>query len=410
MLRLALICALVLACCCACSGELSIHSMVVGGKVLEVKENRQLTFGASAGITFYSISPDGKTVAYFADQPDGSNGLCLIPSGGGRAVTAFSARFDPNLPSPKERSPKGERWSLEPGYIHWSPDSRLVACTAERQSWDGQKESDADCILLFTAKGAPVHTMDLATHDPTHYPIFDPSSTHIAVATTSLNRPAPGDLRSEVKVYDLSDWTCKVVAREQGMLMLERWADGGKSLIYFAMGGADLGFKKAWLDGKPGEVIELTSEANKYADTSSTGRYRRVGVEGGTGIIDTRTKKTVRTFKDGLATFRRWTSDDKLLLYEQPLTVADALGRRPRELYSLWMATAEPGKVQTMCIASECDWTCGVSSSQDGLRIAYTIGRKLYVAELAWRDATEDDNDDPPPTMTDEELNRLPMP
>ena len=395
--------------CAMCSlgwaeDDVSIHCMAVGNRILEVQENRQLTFRSDGNADCPTISPNGKTIAYLLNR-DKSTSLCLVRSSGGKPTAVLSGPTEPEFPNTEQREAKGQLWSLGSGSVEWSPDGKLMVVRGIRCAWDGKKETQTDCALVLTANGEYVRTFEL----PESVLRLCPSSN--AIVATQAHRDAPNGesehtkIASDLIIFDIANGSIRKIDLGRGVAYFKRWTDNGQALLYTCMSKGEHSLKKAWLDGKQIETISAKIDIN--TDVSPDGRFQVDIGDDEVTIRDIQAGKIIRTLKGPSVMPTTWSPNSSMLLYSQSLSVKDAAEQISRELSSLWATTMSPGKMGTMCIVPEFDEDNSVSCSRDGLRIAYTFGGRLYVAELGFRNPTASESKAAGLPLTEENIKEL---
>jgi len=126
--------------------------MLVGDKVLQVTDRRQLTLSADGKVVEVDISPDGRYVVYLIADNRGESNLyeCRLV----KVLTGKTATIMSRIPTDEPRESSRETWTLDeaPG-IAWSPDSSLFALEATHVAWEAGQRSQQQ-VMVYSASGA----------------------------------------------------------------------------------------------------------------------------------------------------------------------------------------------------------------------------------------------------------------
>lgn len=366
------------------ASELSIYSMVVGKKALELQENRQLTFGSS-NIIDAKISPDGKSVVFLTQENKKVN-LCLVKSVGGKVTTVMSGTDVSNWPD-VTKSESGKGWCIA-GPVVWSSDSRILALFGRYVAREEDKKtSTRDHILVLASSGEHVASLPFPQFvEFRDNLVFSPDSNSLAAKYYNpLEDPTDG-----IMVFNL-DGSSKVAYKSKDYFELLGWDNQEFLLIKEGLGEA-APLVRIWLDGREPEKIE-----NAHRWLSPDGQLcvlpELPEVEDLTSIVVKNIKEdkmwVVAKNKPPYA-FREWLPNSRMITYFQSNDVIDQTQDRKEVLNSIWLASVISTKLNTMCVAMNHDTLLGVkpSWSSDCMRMAYVYRERLYVAELGWREPT----------------------
>ncbi len=168
---------------------------------------RQLTFTSGVREKFPRISPDGKSVAAFADA-GGEEKLYLYPSDGGEA---------------KLLGTDNRGWHFWP---NWSPDGKTIAFSNE------------ECeLILMDATTGKVSTADKSSWEIRDYS-WSPDSRFISYSWATDN------YNSVIKIYDTKENKAHEVTENYTNAYNPKFTDDGKYLVFLSDKEAN-----PWLDG-----------------------------------------------------------------------------------------------------------------------------------------------------------------
>lgn len=379
-----------------------VDAMLVGDKVLQVTDSRQLTLRSEGKVVEVHVSPNGRYVVYLIADNRGKADLydCrLVKVSTGKSATIMS-----RVPLDQLRTSSNEVWTLDgsPG-IAWSPDSSSFALKATRVIWATGKETRQQFIVVYSASGAFKKALPIdsprenegatAISQKLH---FTPDSRRI-VANLLIPKSKPGkiwELYPTVRTFDLSSGS----SRDITLPKLDAENLGGQfvwarppSLVGFSSDGAllltDWGqgngtMHKVTLDGKSDEVLMSDCMAEEW--WSSDGQFS-ICPAGGLVLRSPGSKPAVLV-ADQDATLGAWTPNNRLFLYTKSEHMSDSEKKRTRDFRSLWLSDINVSKRGSLCVALDAEQL--PSSSQDCRAIAYISQGQLYVAELALREPT----------------------
>lgn len=392
-LQFALTLTAIVASCSALAASCEIHWMVVGDKVLELVDDRQLTFKADGGVRLALVSPDGKCVA-FVKQADDSFSI-NIASTRGTSVKSLAIAVDPPA-KPLEKSWVPGRWWMA-GPVAWSPDSRLLAVLATYRAPCPESESEEASVenhLLFIQSDGKLKKSCLLQRKIPDEQVssclmaFSPDSSKLALSSdgayfdSTINELSSG---MWLRIIDPSSGATLLASRAKDIIRPDMlsWTKNGSSLL---LGDC---FNLVSVSAKDGAQQKL-HESQDGVVYSSDGRYclLRKTREGDPGIRlrERQGDSIVWIAKAVDASFVHWYPNGNLLTYKLPQTIKDDSGKRTRPLWSLWLASVLGGE-HAMCVALDADED-SASFSHDYTRMAYLLNGRVHVAELGWRAPT----------------------
>lgn len=366
-----------------------IHSMVVGGKVLELVENRQLTFRADGQATGVWISPNGASVAcLFGTGTDGSGPIsvkmCVLPSTGGRAVTLMSL----TLTSEDDLSPGFDQWTPDiailndPKAVSWSPNSRMIAFPATNITCveaDGEiLTSEKRSVVVMTASGTRTAAFAL----PEEYDLVDGlywsrDSRRLACVFCDwkLNH-----MLFHLCVLDIATGKVETIHTSSGSIEIRGW-HGDAVLCCIQDEQKVLQECEVSLAERSVRTIMATREQVRVSPNGE----RLLPLSGETIRIENRiTGKVMEIAKSSPHAFLGWSPDSRMIAYMRGLSVEGESRDSDPRLKMLWIACLEEHNMNRMCAALAVDhWSN--AWSDDGRKIAYIHRDRAYVAELDWR-------------------------
>ena len=400
-------------CACAVSGDCvlaatsDIHAMVSGGQVLELAENRQVTFGPNGWVFGAWISPNGRYVAYAAvrdpEKSEMPRRLCVIPATGGRTSVLLdgwyygqvAARIEAEGPQPGE-----ELWLLgDANELAWSPDSKLIAFVVRHIDIGGRSGDDMgveeDLAVVYKASGPKCASFPFPKD--IHYAgafCWSGDSRRFAVAI--LVPAEKGQYKPVMLVFDLPTGSVQTLVpaevEDLGGVEVDGWTANGDVLyvpLYMAGRGKTAQLRAISLDGKSDRVI-----VEDYRGWRSPDRSFRLATEAPEGTIaieNCLTGETVNIAKGSRTNFRGWAPNSRIFAYRRHESIRDETGKRSKTLNTLWLATPEAHKLNHMCVALDSDDSdVGLlpTWSTDSMKMAYIWRGRAYVAELARRTPT----------------------
>lgn len=388
---LVLFAALTIAPCCA-APDISIHTMVVGGKTLKLSETYQLTRKADGRVVEAAISPDGKTVAYLTDRDD-TLSLCLIRTGGGKATVVMSGTHPGNARG-ENHSEKGHTW-IPRGGLTWSPDGKLLALQAEYVEWTGKTaEHEAaivetrDYMLVLASNGAVYATLAFDKgNTPQWRPMFTPDSKALVTpASVAPQRQEGGDHTAKpcLLLFELPQGVARTVySQDSGSVRLVGWRESGRALLCVSESGNGRKLLQVPLDGS---AMQTLSDRDGWCDFSPDGRYGLLANRPGIVVGDTETGAETPLVTAGSVYFSDWAPNSRMLVYSMNQPITDAAKQRGRGLHTLWLASLSPSKLNTMCFALDAD--SRPTWSRDCTKAAYTQDGVLWVSEITLREPT----------------------
>ena len=408
---------------CACvslaSGVLgdavSIHSMVSGGKVIELADTRQLTFREDGDVVGAWISPNGKHLAYQAEHSELGR-MCIIDSKGGRSrVLMDSWQYAPIMENPKIGS---EIWYVKARnaagtFAAWSSDSRYIAFLIRhgmvKPLEDSEDEYEIDMQEFITVLSVNGNRRALF-QIPKGYRItgnmlWNDGGTRFAAIFDNYNQNT-SKYEHHILVFDLASGSIQDLSASEDDFIgcsILRWENGNKILYKTYNINKKVRLREITLDGSHGRVIiDDYGAGNKSPD----GLFK---LGPGISVENCATGAVVDIAKNDTARFIGWSPNSKFLSYSRHETLSDENKRRERDVSSVWLATPEAHKLNHMCLAVDSDrgWKQELSWSSDCMKIAYTCDGRAYVAELTSREPTPREKAEAGMPLTEEEVKEL---
>ena len=377
---------------CFAGAPVGVGSMIIGNKALEVTERRQMTLRADGRVISASVSPDGRYVAYFINSKDEVGSLRLARISTGRTATIMAASWSEDDPT-DVGSDENVEWVAHAGSVLWAPDGSQFAIMATHYGPEDDSEPE-DYVLIYSASGVLRRTLTAPDGISTYpKPLFTPDGHKLVLVRWVLHNPDSEDLKERTRtIVDLLDVgtgaRCTIYSPDTNDVQLLGWSKDGSLLCTVSSkeqgGGSER--HKIGLDGKSDEVVARNSAMASAC--SPDGMY----ASGSNGTVHlwnlTTDKRTVLAKdSDGLD----WAPVGHMLFFLKYEHVEDtSTTDRTGEYYSLWLANAEPGKLDRMCIALDVGPRI-LSCSRDLGAVAYTSKQQLYVAELALREPTPEE-------------------
>ena len=388
------LCAIAAMTTCVWAGDPGVGSLLVGKQVLAVEDVRQLTLRADGKAKGVSISPDGKYVAYLAENQTGIE-LRLSKTLTGKTVTILRQPTTDAIVQ-DGRPPSGivwmlncpdkgasQRWlSAEELSVAWSPDSKSFAFLAVRVELGKGPVSEWPLYaLVYSTAGAHKASLPLPeAAEVLDKLLFTPDSTrlvmnmvlNVGLETGTISERKPVIQLVEIATgasTDIYSSNASLVGwSKSGALMCVVYTDNGKQLHAIA------------LDGSSDQmIVENCAEASLCSPDGT------LAVAGHSGLA---VKNQLTARQDELTTnsavsFQAWAPNGNMLLYSKSESICDAAKSKKREFNSLWLSGLVPGKLDALCVALDAEDK--PSCSLDCRRIAYVSQGQLYVAELALR-------------------------
>ncbi len=359
--------------------------MVIGKKALELKENRQLTFGAQR-IVDAKISPDGKKVAYISRE-NGKVNLCLVKSTGGKVTTVMSRNHISNWPD-VAKSDSGKGWCLGESVI-WSPDSKMLAVLGRYVVLDGAGITQRDHIIVLARNGAHVASLPFPERVKfREYLVFSPDSARVAA---KFHNPIADTGNDEGILVFRLDGSSEVAYTSDDYFEVLDWNRRGFLLIKEGL-GRHASLARMWLDGSEPEKID---KAHRWLspDGQLCVMPNQLDMPALPGLVvkNVRKDKTWVVAKGATPhSFREWLPNSRMIRYAGRADVLDQTQGRKKTLRSVWLADVTSTKVNTMCVALDHDTVLGLepSWSDSCMKMAYVCDDRLYVAELGYREPT----------------------
>lgn len=367
-------------------------SMVVGGKALELVENRQLSFRVDGRASGVWLSPNGAKVACLfesgsQDQSSFSIRMCTIPSTGGRVVPLMSC----SRKSEDDIPPGYDQWCprvYRSGLVSWSPNSRLIAFPADHVTCtavDGDAiVSKKRFIVVVGDPGARRATFALSDWDEMRGPIFwSPDSGKLACVLYRTVRGQQDESDKDVfdlRVFDVVSGTAQTVHTANGDIELLGWHNDGKSLLCNILSVENV-WQECEVSIADGSVRTIMERQDR-GQLSPDGKYVVLSEGPGTRVEDRVTGKVLDIVKSDPYFFILWSPDSRMFAYRRKVVVED--DRRKGRLDMLWIACVEEHKANHMCVALDHDGGAP-SWSDDCRKLAYMSRDRAYVAEMDWR-------------------------
>lgn len=393
VMRIAIVFALLSAAIGILADAPDIHKMVVGSKVMEVIQTRQLTFREDGEVQSISLSPNGKYAVYLTVQPNTDSAgrigrLYLTNSSGGKPVLLMEGSM------PMQDYPDNQEWKL-PYSVDWSPDSKLIAFVA---GWRDNAQAIADnavaradrrqALVIFGTSG----TMVTAYYSPKGSDLlpsdWSPDSRRFAVLCNSNKRdPENGDHDIAVISYDVLGKRAETLFKKTSRsIMVECWIEDGKGLLCTEFHQGNRYQRKLYIDGRPPVEYAQKPESLSYEKMHGIPFDIR-GAEGGVAISDVATGKTIRTLKGFQEDQVSAVPNTRLIMYGTQQTIQDGPDGQKHKAHSIWLMYPEGEKQNRMCVALGMELGT-LSESHNCLRIGYVSKGRALIAELELRKAT----------------------
>ena len=368
-----------------------VRSMRVGGRLLKLTENRQLTLRCQGIASCPLMSPDGTYVAYNSRTRSRVDHACIVSTSGGPPRVVF-----PRAMSEEDRA-QHDKWEYF-GEMAWSPASDLlvlyIAKLATTAGVDGER-----ALAVFGTDG--VERMRFAMPSGLSIcglgpgMVWRPDGLQFAAVATSTSH------RDRVMIFDCKDKSARTAYSlpNKGSIHLDSWMADGLRLT--AIDYPDDIQRRRDVTIR-GECVESTE--SKY--------LRRPSPDGRFCLASLCDVEREETDPEPL-----WCDDDDGLRPNAPDTIVScATGKRVTDsivrgagihwapnsltlaclwddlvysdpvfacLRSIWLMAPERN-VKPMCVAVDVSEHDPISWSADSLKIAYIRDDCVYVAELAW--------------------------
>lgn len=378
----ALLCLLLILASAAVSADVSVHRMITNGRSFELLDTRQLTTRADGDIIGAWISPDGKYVAY-PSEPAGRK-VCLVRASGGNPSVLLSC-------TPEERrgelGPTGEAWVSQVGFsreIAWSPDSRLIAFSANHVTASPDASASEMCVLVMTTGGLRRAVIPLPKgYWSARHIVWSPDShrlAFVACGSHSVTGQQP-EIVSDILVFDLLRGSLETLySVKKWHADIDSWSADSKALRYLTSGDqTKTQLRESRLDGQESVVIEENHVAKPI---SADGRLQIVEKDG-LGVQDIATGVTVQVLKAFTGDVIGWTPDSRFIVYGRCDDIGDSKDKTLK-LGTVWLAATESGKLNHMCAAIDVGDRPALSFSSDSTRMAFVSAGRVKVAEFGW--------------------------
>jgi len=420
-LRLILVLTILTVSHAAFAADAGIHSMVVGSKVLELVDTRQLTFKADGKVIRCAISPNGAYVAY-VKLTDESFTVSIARSKGG-STTAFTPAID-RPTKPNDTATRPGKWFVMCTTLVWSPDSRLVALVSqyrkpmpfrEAGSEDQTPREIETKLLLIQTDGKLKGSFHMQADDwrgmaTCESMAFSPDARKIALSVHGINAgPWKEDQKDDdwLEIMDASTGRSATIYSNRDVFgpQILSWAKDGSAIL--CEDNATL-IRISVPDGSVETLYEHEPVSDSIRDSviafSCNGKYFTNGFPDytlGLSVTSIDTKQVIPIAKLE-SQFERWFSNGNLLLYSQRRSIKDDSDRRTRELRTLWLSSMAGHSRSSMCVALDADEDSATFST-DYRRMAYILDGRVHVAELEWRNPTAHEKVDAGLRLTEEE-------
>lgn len=368
-----------------------IQAMLVGDKMLQVTENRQLTLRSDGQVVQTFISPDGRYVVYTIESEHKSEFRLARTSTGKTLTLMEQVGWRPD--SDKKLPESGEKW-LADMPVTWSPDSSLFALKAIRCTWDKDKNAEEDYIVIYSSSGAIKKSIPVSGSENMSETyrivndklLFTPDSKRLITNLTvrrSDQVTAPGNigpLDRDVQLIDVGTGTGRTIYTSKSSFSTIGWSADGR-LILSIHEKQEL--HKVALDGASDEVLVKGIDSDHTISPDGVWTISQSPRLAARNLL---TGKQIAFTKDG-APFQVWAPNSRMLLYCKGESVTNSAPKlRKRDFQSLWLTTLVEGDLNHMCVALDVEYF--PSCSRDCHSIAYVSRGQLYIAELSQREPT----------------------
>lgn len=413
-LKLFLVLANILICTHGYAAELSIHSMVIGKKTLELVENRQVTFKADGDVLVCKISPNGHYVAYLR-RINGATSVTIAKISGGstKYTRALSAPTDPQSPQPSF-------WISDVRSMEWSPDSKLLVVemlslipnpSAEAPVEGGVTDGIQNHYVLVLKSDCTLKTsIPLVSKNPQLDINGSAIQTLISPDSRSLIGLFDGEKSNRryqwLQSIDISTGSERVICSlDKPVDEVFGWADDSSIICQRSIDTEDAHYHEILtINTSNGAEKNLFSKQNYLL--SNNGKYA-LSMQNGIRVQNVETQQFIQVTKTQNASFVDWVTKNQMLLYSVEQSIKDESGKRTRAMRSLWLASIIERDNNAMCVALDYDRGPDPSVSSDCSRIAYISKGRLYIAELEWRDPTVDEKIAAGLKLTEEEEKQI---
>ena len=401
-----LLCACMLVVRPAFANQSSIHEMLMDGRIMVLAENRQLTLKSDGSVVKAGVSPNGRSVAYLANDPTWNRTVSIVKVSGGSSAVLVKEQKRPDMSEPWEYWIPLERDM----HFAWSPDSRSLAFPATYLDMPAEvayDENPQPCILVYNSSGSgramltlpeqTRHTKSLCwspdgsklaavltiraadkTKEQDDLVVFNVAANSIQTLASHTKVCTRPDARPELYKPILQiPWTS---------LTVKSWSSNGK-LVYFASEGMEDGkvvtsLMEAGLDGKEARTIDA-----RYPERLSPDGML-IASESYATVKNRTNDETTKLFEEPINTeFLGWAPNSNILVYQhQPQELKDDKGKRSRPLRSLWLAAVEDNPINHMCVALDSEPGSIPTWSRDCGSMAYICEGCLYLAQFSTRE------------------------
>lgn len=386
-----LVCIVSLPTVAVASPQVGLNCMLVGGRILEVVGNRQLSLKADGLCSQVSVSPNGKYAALSS-----SDDMCLrvIEINSYRSVLTLDRSLYLDVLSGKSRL-SAPVWTLFPTYTYkfvWLPDSKSFVILGTRLTPDEERGAKTEqFILKMNLKGEVLASNPIPEHGLIDQMETDPDGLRVAYKLYGPNMNSGP--KNRIIVWDMGTGSSEtVISSDGGSMELLGWNRSGDGLLYT---------NSETQMAKKAVEFSLVSKTEKLIDASRLRGYdspdRAFTVEGpGLTVRSRSTGQIVRKVAVSGADLCRWLSNSKMFTYWTYTMVCDENKLRKSGLYQLWLTSLENNKMNHMCLAFNAGlggstWGSGPTWSSDLTRMGYTNEGQAYIAELKWRDPSLDE-------------------
>lgn len=361
--------------------EVGINCMSVGGKTLEVVDNRQLTLKADGQCMQVWISPNGK---YAACLFDSGYQLQIIEINTYRNVLTLNRhQYDDAAGKVKLTAPV---WTLpRPLGIEdfaWLLDSKAFIMHANRlvpndelgMQWENY-------IVKMTIKGDVTASYQIPKNTLWNGIRLNPDGVRVAFDLLDLE-PSPS---CRIIVWNTKIGTSEtVVSRDEHFLNLQGWTYTGNGLLYTTKeSGSDRKTIEINLSNKNTKMIVMSKLP--YLD-SPDGTFAVEEHASNIRILTRATDQVARAINSPNLQFDKWLHNSKMFTYDTSTMINDETKTRESGIWQIWLATLENNKLNHMCVAVHADIGTGQTWSTDLTRMGYTSEGQAYIAELKWRE------------------------
>ncbi|MCE5322241.1 hypothetical protein LLG46_02875 [bacterium] len=386
-----------------------IHKMMVGDKVLEVVETRQLTFRDDGDVQSITISPDGKYVVYLTIQPNiDSNSriarMYLVKLSNEKSIMLMEGSL------PDNDYPDIYQWKL-PSYVYWSPNSKYFTLNAglkmEGKDDNGKPYRRRESLLIFDTMGSMTGSYYLPK-DYYYFPSkWSPDSSKVALVSRGNRDKDTGECDNTLIVYDLySKQAQTLFTIRSRTLTIDKWTSDSEGVICCeSTGDGKYVFHNISLDGQASTQTDAESAEYSYELLHNI-PFDLISTDDGTAIKEISTGKTLCTIK-GLKYYHAWAiPKTRFVRYWTQQDIQIEPNGAKTKLCYCWLVYPEGEKQNRMCVATA-DRHGNDVWSDNGLKIAYVSEGKAFVTDLEYRKATPREKTAAGVPLTDEETRTL---